>query len=250
MIHVIRTDNEDNGVTCCKTLVDLIRNYRGKSAQNMTDFFAVFQESCCNMPELVTEVFFPPLQLQLIQMSSCPSCVVSKDSLRWDRSSVPSFEVIALESPAQRAAKVETMGGFWSGMAPDIQNPTAYADFLSAQAKILSYLTHVTCWSVDNQESYGDTLLLVTLRFLQDCPSNAIATRKELIVVFRHLLSTAYRRVIIPQLASFLMNAYFWGLVLRDEECFDFYQPRRYDRVQRQRASDDDPGIYPAHLPG
>lgn len=37
-------------------------------------------------------------------------------------------------------------------------------------------------WGVDNQDSYGDTLLLATLRLLQDCPANAIATRKVILL--------------------------------------------------------------------
>jgi transformation/transcription domain-associated protein len=53
----------------------------------------------------------------------------------------PAFEVIALESPAQQTAREnhEAMGGFWSGMSPTIQNPTAYSDFLSAQAKVIFF---------------------------------------------------------------------------------------------------------------
>ncbi|KAJ7682762.1 FAT domain-containing protein [Mycena polygramma] len=237
MIHVIRTDNEDNGVTCCKTLVDLIRNYRGTSAQNMTDFFAVFQESCCNMPELVTKVLSPtsaPIDPDVVlpAMRSFKGLVemgqVMASFMQVQRAATPNetlgpaFEVIALESPAQRAARenFEAMGGFWSGMAPDIQNPTAYADFLSAQAKILSYLTYVMRWGVDNQETYGDTLLLATLRFLQDCPSNAIATRKELIVVFRHLLGTAHRRAIIPQLDKLFDERVLLGTGITGREMF------------------------------
>ncbi|KAJ6599027.1 hypothetical protein DFH09DRAFT_1388713 [Mycena vulgaris] len=231
MIHVLRTDNEENGVTCCKTLVDLIRNYRITSGQNMSDFFALFQESCSNMTGLVIEVL------------SANSAPINPDDgwSRWvqvmasfmqiqraatpNETLGPAFEVIALESPAQKTARDnhEAMGGFWSGMSPDIQNPVAYSDFLSAQAKILSYLTYVMRWGVDNQETYGDTLLLATLRFLQDCPVNAIGTRKELIVVFRHLLGGAHRRAIFPQIDKLFDERVLLGTGVTGKEMSHIY---------------------------
>jgi transformation/transcription domain-associated protein len=154
MIHVLRTDNEDIGVTCCKTLVDLIRNYRITSGQNMTDFFAVFQDSCSNMSALVAEVLsansvpinpdavLPSLRSfkGMVEMGQVMASFMQVQRAATPNETLgPAFEVIALESPAQQTAREnhEAMGGFWSGMSPTIQNPTAYSDFLSAQAKVI-----------------------------------------------------------------------------------------------------------------
>ncbi|KAJ7781199.1 hypothetical protein B0H16DRAFT_1671541 [Mycena metata] len=210
MIHVLRTDNEENGVTACKTLVDLIRNFRIATGQPMHDFFSVFQDTCQNMTRLVRDTLSadsPPINPETVvpAMHSFKGLV---EMGQLQRSSTPSetigpaFALVELQAPAQKQSRenYEAMGLFWSGMSPDLQNPTAYADFLSAQSKILSYLTYVMRWGVENPEYYGETLLLVTLRLLQDCPSNAIATRKELIVVFRHLSAGAHRRAILPQI--------------------------------------------------
>ncbi|KAF7352758.1 hypothetical protein MVEN_01242100 [Mycena venus] len=232
MIHVLRTDNEENGVTCCKTLVDLIRNYRISTGQNMTDFFALFQESCSNMSGLVTEVLsessvpinpdavLPSLRSfkGLVEMGQVMASFMQVQRAATPNETLgPAFAVIALESPAQQTAREnhEAMGGFWSGMAPTIQNPTAYSDFF-----ILSYLTYVMRWGVENQETYGDTLLLATLRLLQDCPANAIGTRKELIVVFRHLLGGAHRRAIIPQMDKLFDERVLLGTGVTGREMF------------------------------
>ncbi|KAJ7700136.1 hypothetical protein B0H17DRAFT_1158131 [Mycena rosella] len=229
--------NEENGVTCCKTLVDLIRNYRITSGQNMSDFFVLFQQSCSNMTGLVTEVLSatsPPINQDevlpclrsfkgLVEMGQVMASFMQIQRAATPNETLgPAFEVIALESPAQKAAREnhEAMGGFWSGMSPDIQNTIAYSDFLSAQAKILSYLTYVMRWGVDNQETYGDTLLLATLRLLQDCPVNAIGTRKELIVVFRHLLGGVHRRAIFPQIDKLFDERVLLGTGVTGKEMF------------------------------
>ncbi|KAJ7179098.1 FAT domain-containing protein [Mycena filopes] len=204
MIHVLRTDNDENGVTACKTLVDLIRNFRLATGQPMHDFFSVF-------PRHLSKYDEPRQRYSLCRLSPnkpgrCRPC--NAQFQRLQRSSTPSetlgpaFALVEQQAPAQQQSRenYEAMGGFWSGMSPDIQNPGAYADFLSAQSKILSYLTYVMRWGVENQDYYGDTLLLVTLRLLQDCPLNAIATRKELIVVFRHLSAGVHRRAVLPQI--------------------------------------------------
>ncbi|KAF7355349.1 hypothetical protein MSAN_01451500 [Mycena sanguinolenta] len=231
------TDNEENGVTCCKTLVDLMRSYRMSSVPNMDSFFALFQGTCANMPGLVAAVLSensPPVNPELVIPSSrsfkvlvemgqvMASFMQLQREATPDTTLAPAFALLALESPAQQAAREnhEAMGGFWSGMAPTIQNPTAYSDFLSAQTKILSYLTYVMRFDPPNQAAHGDTLLLATLRLLQDCPANSIATRKELIVVFRHLLAGVHRRAIIPQMDKLFDERVLLGTGVTGREMF------------------------------
>ncbi|KAJ7180147.1 FAT domain-containing protein [Mycena crocata] len=227
MIHVIRTDNEENGVTCCKTLVDLNRNYRVSSGQNMNDFFALFQDTCKNMPGLVInpDAVLPCIRSfkGLVEMGGVMASFMQVQRVATPNDTLtPAFDVIALESPEQKSAREnhEAMGGFWSGMSPTMPNPLAYSDFLSAQVKILSYLTYVMRWGVDNQETYGDTLLLSTLRLLQDCPANSIATRKELIVVFRHLSGGVHRRAIIGQVDKLFDERVLLGTGVTGREMF------------------------------
>ncbi|KAJ7638852.1 FAT domain-containing protein [Roridomyces roridus] len=237
MIHVVRMDNEENGVSCCKTLIDLIRNYRATSPQNITDFFALFRDSCGNMPAMVIAVLSPtstPVDPEAVLpcLRSFKGMVemgaVMASFMQLQRAGTPpeilkpAFEVISLQSPAQQAAREnhEAMGQFWAGMSPDIQNAMAYSDFLAAQVKILSYLTYVMRWGVENQDTYGDTLLLSTLRLLQDCPANAVGTRKELIVVFRHLLGNVHRRAIFPQIDKLFQQHVLLGTGVTGREMF------------------------------
>nr|GAT59465.1 predicted protein [Mycena chlorophos] len=245
LLHVIRTDNEDNGITCSKTFVDLVRHYRAGTPQVMADFYAIFKETCENMPAFVTEVLsegsprippdtiFPCMRSfkGLTEMSGVITTVAQ--AMRTGtvpESQTQALDVIRLESPAQKTAREnhEAMGGFWAGVAPTIQNQALYADFLAAQAKTISYLTYVMRWGVENQESYGDTLLLSTVRLLQDCPSTAVATRKDLLIVFRHLTSGVHRRAILPHLDKVFADGILIGHGLTGRE---MYRPHAYSAL-------------------
>ncbi|CAK5275625.1 unnamed protein product [Mycena citricolor] len=237
MINVIRHDNEENGVLCCKTLVDFVRNYRTSAPQHINDFFLLFQECCRNIPSLVKEVLSEdsaPLNPDALMpclrsfkgLVEIGQVMASFMSIQRPSTSndtlIPAFEVVGLESPAQKANRenYEAMGGFWSGVAPTVRNPGAYSDFLSAQTKILSYLTYVMRLGVENQDQHGDTLLLASLRLLQDCPTTAVTTRKDLIVVFRHLAGQIHRRAVIPHLDKLFDERVTLGTGITGKEMF------------------------------
>ncbi|KAF9453072.1 FAT-domain-containing protein [Macrolepiota fuliginosa MF-IS2] len=220
MLHVIRHDNEENGTTACKALVDIIRGYRILTEESLNEFVAIFLQIFQNMKGLVEEVLsegsaildptivFPSVRsfkvlgemgMVIVIMSQVHRQLVSPAM----QASIPyASEVLALESPAQHKARTdfEAMDGIWSGMSPTVKNAGAYSEFIHSQIKMLSYLAYNMRFSGEQPEGYAETLILSALRLLQDCPSNGIALRKELMVVFRHLMSTNHRRVLFDHL--------------------------------------------------
>lgn len=61
------------------------------------------------------------------------------DGVRLDTDDMGlNFEILALESPAQRKARedCEAMGLYWGWMTPTTKNPQAYTDFIAAQIKV------------------------------------------------------------------------------------------------------------------
>lgn len=215
MLHIVRYDNEENGTSACKTMVDLIRSYRAVTEEGMTEFVAIFQEALQSMKDLVPQylsedsapvdsnIVLPALRSfkTLAEMG-----MVMVVTSQFHRNLVVStlqattphiFEVLALESPVQNKARTdcEAMGGIWAGMSPSIKNPSIYNDFIQAQIKVcgffplisillltptkmLSYLAYVMRFSGDVTDSYGETLILSALRLLQDCPSHGVAMRR------------------------------------------------------------------------
>lgn len=156
MIHVIRTDNEDNGQTACKTLVDLVRNYRSVTEEGVAEFVAIFQEAYTNIKGLVERYLsadspladpntaLPALRsfkalgemgMVMVMMSQVQRNLVAST---LQGSSSYAFEILALESPAQHKARTdyEAMGSIWDGVAPTVKNLTLYGDFIQAQIKV------------------------------------------------------------------------------------------------------------------
>lgn len=159
MLHVVRHDNEENGTTACKALVDIIRGYRILTEESLNEFVAIFLQLFQNMKGLVEEVLsedaaildsttvlssvrsfkvLGEMGMVMVIMSQVHRQLVSPAM----QSSIPyATEVLALESPAQHKARVdfEAMGGIWSGMSPIVKNAGAYSEFIHSQIKVRMY---------------------------------------------------------------------------------------------------------------
>jgi len=156
MLYLLRHDNEENGVTCCKTMIDLLRSFRALNEEIVAEFMSILQDVLRNMKGLVDEVLSedsPRLDSNSLLPSIRSFKVLAEMGMvvvtffQTNRALVTpaipntiplNFGVLALESPAQKKARedFEAMGGFWAGMAPTIKNPHAFADFVNAQIKV------------------------------------------------------------------------------------------------------------------
>ncbi|KNZ81468.1 Transcription-associated protein 1 [Termitomyces sp. J132] len=222
--EAVRPDNEENGSLASKTLLDFTRSYRALTEDFLTDFLAIFKEGLHNLKDVVVNTFSE--DSTLFDANAVPSSIRSFKVLgemamiiviisQIHRPMVsphihatipPAFEVLALQSPAQQKARedYEAMGGIWSGMAPSIKNASPYSEFIHCQIKVLSYVAYVTRFSGEPDEAAAETLILTALRMLQDCPPNGITLRKELMVVFRHLMGLSARKALLPHLDKLL----------------------------------------------
>lgn len=162
MLHILRHDNEENGVTACKTLVDLVRSYRLLTDDCLKEFIAIFHEVFRHMKGHVeqylaedsvlldTNTTLPALRsfkvlgemgMVMVIMAQVHGPQVSS-TIQGTTSQA--FATLALESPAQNKARTdhEAMGGTWAGMALTIKNPSIYSDFIHGQIKVDAFLLH------------------------------------------------------------------------------------------------------------
>ena len=160
MLHILRHDNEENGVTACKTLVDLVRSYRILADEGLKEFIAIFHEVFRHMKGHVeqylsedsalldTNTTLPALHsfkvlgemgMVMVIMAQVHGAQVSPTI---QSTTSQAFATLALESPAQNKARTdyEAMGGNWAGMAPTIKNPFIYSDFIHGQIKVAQKL--------------------------------------------------------------------------------------------------------------
>ncbi|KII95163.1 hypothetical protein PLICRDRAFT_693420 [Plicaturopsis crispa FD-325 SS-3] len=220
MLYLLRHDNEENGVTCCKTIIDLVRSFRALTEELLADFLTILKDVLRNMKGLVEETLSedsPVLDSNTVLPSMKSFKVLAEMGMVLVTFSqthrtlvVPTiqetlslnFDVLALESPAQKKARedYEAMGGYWAGIAPTVKNTHAYSDFINAQIRMVSYLAYVMRGLGEPYQHYGDTLIVASLRILQDCPANAISSRRDLMIVLRHLMGTPNRTALVGQL--------------------------------------------------
>ena len=160
MLHILRHDNEENGVIACKTLLDVVRSYRPLTDDSLSEFLSIFQEAFKNMGGLVEQtlsddsaVLDPNVMLPSIRsfkvLGEMGMVMVIMSQFHRPMASAPvqttiapAFEVLALEAPAQKKARedCEAMGGIWAGMANSIKNSVAYSDFIHTQIKVCLFI--------------------------------------------------------------------------------------------------------------
>ena len=156
VLHVLRHDNEENGVTACKTLVDVVRGYRLLTDDGLKEFIVIFHEVFRHMEGHVqqylaedsavldTNTTIPALRsfkvlgemgMVMVIMAQVHGPQVSSTI---QGTTTQAFATLALESPAQNKARTdyEAMGGTWAGMATTIKNPSIYSDFIHGQIKV------------------------------------------------------------------------------------------------------------------
>ncbi|EGO01921.1 hypothetical protein SERLA73DRAFT_166433 [Serpula lacrymans var. lacrymans S7.3] len=248
MLYLLRHDNEENGVTCCKTIIDLVRSFRALTEELVSEFMGILQDVFRNIKSLVDETLSedsPVLDPNVVLPSIRSFKVLAEVGMvvvTFSQSHRPivipaiqatfplNFDVLALESPAQKKAREdhEAMGGYWAGMAPTIKNHHTYVDFISAQIKMVSYLAYIMRGLGDEYDPYGETLILASLRILQDCPANAIAARRDLMIVLRHLMSTPHRKALLNQLDKLFNDRILLGSGVGSKETL---QPSAYAAV-------------------
>lgn len=156
LLHVLRHDNEENGITCCKTIIELAKSWRCITEATLAEFLAIVLENLANMKTFVPEVLSEDctvLEVNIAPRSVYSFRVLSEMSLAMvflanlnralyapsmQSTIAPVFEFVSLEAPAQKAARedAEAMENVWVGMALTIKNPAVYADFVCAQIKV------------------------------------------------------------------------------------------------------------------
>jgi transformation/transcription domain-associated protein len=127
---------------------------------------------------------------------------------------------LRLQAAPQRDARTAAVakGSLFIGVAPGIKNHALYGDLIGTQVKMMSFLAYVIKPYADLTRPYYEELPGISVRLLQDCPPDASATRKELLVAIRHLLSTEMRSFFISQVDTLLDDRVMTGTGVTSRE--------------------------------
>lgn len=158
LLHVVGTDYEENAITCCKILMDVVRNFKPLTEELVSRFFEILHAVFRNVPPIVEQALSEGAPI-LDPNAATPStrsfkvfaelAILVVIILQSQRQLVlpivtenlkDHLATILVQSSAQRKARedYEATGNFWSGVAPTVPNLQAYTDLIIAQVKVIS----------------------------------------------------------------------------------------------------------------
>lgn len=111
------------------------------------------------------------------------------------------FNFLQITPAAQFQAhqEAEARGEIYTDVAPALESKRGlFNDLLNAQVKTMSFVAYVLRVAFTALNSYRTVLPSIIVRLMKDMSTEAVATRKELIVAHRHILATDFRAHFIP----------------------------------------------------
>ncbi|KAI8370186.1 hypothetical protein EDC96DRAFT_563874 [Choanephora cucurbitarum] len=117
------------------------------------------------------------------------------------------FQTLSLQAKpqAEAAQAAQARGEVFVGVSPEIRNRSVYNDFIVAQVKTISFLAYILRSYTTFLRPFQNQIPDFVLRLLRECPPESSATRKELLVATRHILSTDFRSSFVPKI-DLLLN--------------------------------------------
>ncbi|KAI9356612.1 hypothetical protein BD770DRAFT_444067 [Pilaira anomala] len=117
------------------------------------------------------------------------------------------FQTLSLQAKpqAEASAAAQARGEVFVGVSPEIRNRSVYNDFIIAQVKTMSFLAYILRSYTSALRPFQNQIPDFVLRLLRECPPESSATRKELLVATRHILSTDFRSSFVPKI-DLLLN--------------------------------------------
>ncbi|SGY18766.1 BQ5605_C014g07468 [Microbotryum silenes-dioicae] len=117
------------------------------------------------------------------------------------------FDFLQLQA-APQARKHASMepGKSWVGTCPEISKAKrgAFQDMVLAQTKTMSFLAYMLRVSQSALSSYLNILPDIAVRLMKDCPSEAVAMKRDLVVATRHILQSELRSAFLGQIDTLL----------------------------------------------
>ncbi|KAJ2795298.1 transcription-associated protein 1, partial [Coemansia guatemalensis] len=241
LVALVKIENEDNAVVCLKIIYELHRMYRQLLENVAQPFLELASELYRNADQMLktAESVDTPASLStpnasLLSPSAMSPGPDSGDSASKNLSKAAcSFKVLT-EVPIIVVSIIQAnrrhAEPFVTNILPHIlhmlelgpktnstqqqqqQQPeaisaygrSAYADLITAQSKTLSFLAFFARGFTALLLPSQNRIAQLTLHLLCACPAESTATRKEMLIATRHIVSTEIRKAFVPIADKFL----------------------------------------------
>ncbi|XP_075091326.1 uncharacterized protein LOC107801589 isoform X2 [Nicotiana tabacum] len=259
-MHVLTTDNEENGLICIRIIFDLLRNFRPtleNEVQPSLDFVCKIYQ---NFRATVSYFFesgamaVPPPPAPTSSMSSLGESDVKPMEVDQMSTSSGGYFGAGQLNPSTRSFKIVTesplvvmflfqlysrlvqtniphllplMVSAISVPGPEKVPPhlkTHFIELKGAQVKTVSFLTYLLKSFADYIKPHEEGICKSIVNLLVTC-SDSVSIRKELLVALKHVLGTDFKRGLFPLIDTLLEERV---LVGTGRACFETLRPLAY----------------------
>ncbi|KAJ1892504.1 transcription-associated protein 1, partial [Kickxella alabastrina] len=238
LLALVKTENEENAVVCLKIIYELHRMYRqllDGIALPFLDLAAEIYRNADQMLKVMDSLDTPaPLSTPNVNLMS-PSAMspgpdmgdmstknLSKATLSFKvLTEIPIIVVSIIQANRRHAdpfvtnilplilhmLELNPKGLIGHPETAQSQNQhwrSAHSDLITAQSKTLSFLAFFARGFTPLLIPFQDRIANLTLQLLCLCPAEATATRKEILIATRHIVSTDIRKAFLPIADKFL----------------------------------------------
>ncbi|KAI9333573.1 hypothetical protein BDR26DRAFT_909001 [Obelidium mucronatum] len=220
LVHVLKSDNEENAVMALKVIVELHKVYKQELESHVQSFFDIVLDMYRNIKKAVADTFddatspaapgsaedsnriIGPSMTSFKVLTECPIIIALLLQVHrgFVTTNVPLFvplimEALLLQPKPQREAHEAAAkeGKVFFGVCPEIKNRVAYSEFKALQVKTASFIAYILRSFVAILKPHQDQIADAIVSLLKDCPPEASATRKELLVAIRHIWYTEFK---------------------------------------------------------
>ncbi|GLJ07095.1 hypothetical protein SUGI_0058030 [Cryptomeria japonica] len=247
-MHVLTTDNEENGLICMRIIFDLLRNYRPTLESEVQPFLDFVKQIYQNFRTTVS-YFFDDTSGNDSQVAASQHSIVHIGSQRPSGGPIPgqlnpstrSFKIVT-ECPLIVMFLFQLYSRYVQTNIPvllplmvtaiSIPGPqhvppnlkNHYVELKGAQVKTVSFLTYLLRSFADYIRPHEENISKSIVNLLVSCP-DSVSIRKELLVATRHVLATDFRRGFFQLIDTLLEERV---LVGTGRACFETLRPLAY----------------------
>ncbi|XP_059293060.1 uncharacterized protein LOC132046449 isoform X1 [Lycium ferocissimum] len=259
-MHVLTTDNEENGLICIRIIFDLLRNFRPTLENEVQPFLDFVCKIYQNFRATVSYFFesgamaVPPPPMPTSSVSSLGDSDVKPMDVSDQMTTSNGYFGAGQLNPSTRSFKIVTesplvvmflfqlysrlvqtniphllplMVSAISVPGPEKVPPhlkTHFIELKGAQVKTVSFLTYLLKSFAEYIKPHEESICKSIVNLLVTC-SDSVSIRKELLVALKHVLGTDFKRGLFPLIDTLLEERV---LVGTGRACFETLRPLAY----------------------
>lgn len=210
-IIVIQTDTDENGILAIKVLLELNRGFKSEVEVSMIQplidhVISLYQALPKIIAEIVNSIETKKVDSEKTDKKLLPSTKSLKLMIDFPLmivSLLQLFPNIGSKIHQLLPEMIKTFDLKFDGPDPNSEKRSYFVDFFSFQVKNASFITYALRIYPEPMKNYKDEIPRIVTDLLFKCPNEAVSSRKELLVIIRHMIDS-HNSDIRPKFLEFI----------------------------------------------